>query len=101
MQERVRSNHIVPNVAVSLLHEFDDVFLKDILCILPSLKGIEHQIDLIPGVVIPNLPAYIINLKKTKELQMQVDELIMKGYIYERIRPCVMLVLLMPKKDGT
>jgi hypothetical protein len=51
--------------------------------------------------VIPNLPAYIINLKKMKELQMQVDELIMKGYIYERISLCVVLVLLMPKKDGT
>jgi hypothetical protein len=54
MQERVRSNHVVPSVAVFLLHEFDDVFLKDILCILPPLKGIEHQIDFISGAVIPN-----------------------------------------------
>jgi hypothetical protein len=36
-----------------------------------------------------------------KELQMQVDELIMKGYIHESMNPCTVQVLLMPKKNGT
>ena len=48
---------------------------------LPPLRGIEHQIDFIPGATIPNQPAYRTNPKETKELQRQVTELIDKGYI--------------------
>jgi hypothetical protein len=41
-------------VAISLLQEFDDVFLKDIPNGLPPLRGIKHQIDFVFGVTIPN-----------------------------------------------
>jgi hypothetical protein len=47
-------NYVVPNGVVSLLHEFDDVFLKDIPNGLPPLRGIKHQIDFVFGVTIPN-----------------------------------------------
>ena len=40
-------DHIVPSVAISLLQEFDDVFPNNISSGLPSLRGIEHQIDFI------------------------------------------------------
>jgi hypothetical protein len=36
-----------------------------------------------------------------KELQMQVDKLMMKEYIRESMSPYVVLVLLVPKKEGT
>ena len=91
----------IPSVAVSLMQEFDDVFAEDIPNGLPPLKGIEHQIDLVPGASIPNRPAYRSNPEETKELQRQVDELMMKGYIRESISPCAVPVLLVPKKDGT
>jgi hypothetical protein len=81
--------------------EFDDVFPGDIPNGLPPLRGIEHQIDLMPGASIPNRPAYRSNPEETKELQRQVDELMMKGYIRESMSPCVVPVLLVPKKDGT
>jgi hypothetical protein len=81
--------------------EFDDVFPEDIPNGLPPLRGIEHQIDLVPRASIPNCPAYRSNPEETKELQRQVDELMMKGYIRESMSPCAVPVLLVPRKDGT
>jgi hypothetical protein len=91
----------IPSVAVSLMQEFDDVFPEDIPNGLPPLKGIEHQIDLVPGASIPNRLAYRSNPEETKELQRQVDELMMKGYIRESMSPCAVSELLVPKKNGT
>jgi hypothetical protein len=91
----------IPSVAVSLMQEFDDVFPEDIPNGLPPLRGIEHQIDLVPRASIPNRPAYRSNPEETKELQRQVDELMIKGYIRESTSPCAVPVLLVRKKDGT
>ena len=33
---------------------------------LPPIRGIEHQIDFIPGAAIPNRPAYRTNPSETK-----------------------------------
>jgi len=93
-------NHIVPSVAISLFQEFDNVFPDNTLSGLPPLKGIERQIDFIPGASIPNRPAYRSNPEETRELQRQADELMEKGYIRESMSPCVAPVLLVPKKDG-
>ncbi|XP_027357484.1 uncharacterized protein LOC113866886 [Abrus precatorius] len=56
--------------------EFGDVFPTSVPSGLPPLRGIEHQIDLIPGASLPNRPAYRSNPQETKEIQRQVDELI-------------------------
>jgi len=104
MEAYFNSNNLdssIPSVAVSLLQEFDDIFSKDIPSGIPPLKGIKHQIDLVPEASIPNRPAYRSNLEKTKELQRQVDELMMKGYIHESMSPCVVPVVLVSKNDGT
>jgi hypothetical protein len=47
-------DYVVPSVTISLLQEFDDVFLKNIISGLPPLKGIKHQIELVLGVATPN-----------------------------------------------
>jgi hypothetical protein len=83
------------------LQEYADVFLKDLPPGLPSLRGIEHQIDLIPGAKLPNRAAYRTNLNETKEIQHQVQALLDKGYIHESISPCSVPMLLVPKKDGS
>ena len=77
------------------------MFPDDVLDGLPPLRGIEHQIDFIPGATIPNRPAYRSNPEETKELQRQVKELMKKGYIRESMSPCAIPMLLVPKKDGT
>ncbi|OMO50706.1 reverse transcriptase [Corchorus capsularis] len=68
---------------------------------LPPIRGIEHQIDFIPGVQIPNKPAYRTNPEETKELEKQVGKLLQKGFVRESLSPCAVPVLLVPKKDGT
>ena len=88
-------------MVVSLLQEFEDLFPDEIPHGLPPLRGIEHQIDFIPGVAIPNLPAYRANPEETKEIQRQVDELQQKGFIRESISPCSIPVILVPEKEGT
>ena len=86
---------------MSLLQDFKDVCAEDIPQGLSPIRGIEHQIDFIPGAVIPNRPAYRSNPEETKELQRQVEELLNKSYVRESMSPCAVLVLLVPKKNGT
>jgi hypothetical protein len=61
----------------------------------------EHQIDLMPGIALPNRPAYRTNPEETKEIQRQAQALLDKGYVCETLSPCVVPVILVPKKDGS
>ncbi|KAH9698009.1 hypothetical protein KPL71_023835 [Citrus sinensis] len=81
--------------------DFDDVFPNEVPNGLPHTRGIEHQIDFVPGATISNRPEYRSNPEETKELQRQVEELLAKGYVRESMSPCAVPVLLVPKKDGT
>ncbi|XP_074278018.1 uncharacterized protein LOC141601622 [Silene latifolia] len=85
----------------ALLKEFEDVFPKDLPPGLPPIRGIEHQIDLIPGAALPNKAAYRCNPTETKELQRQIEELMERGYVRESMSPCAVPTLLVPKKDGS
>uniref|UniRef100_A0A2N9G5B2 Reverse transcriptase domain-containing protein n=1 Tax=Fagus sylvatica TaxID=28930 RepID=A0A2N9G5B2_FAGSY len=91
----------LPSSIVSLLQEYEDVFPEETPHGLPPIRGIEHQIDFVPGATIPNRPAYRSNPEETKELQRQVSELLEKGHVRESMSPCAVPVLLVPKKDGT
>jgi hypothetical protein len=65
------------------------------------LRGIEYQIDLIPGATLPNRTAYRTNPEETKEIQRQVQELLDHEYVRESLSPYVVPVILVPKKNGT
>ncbi|XP_059287581.1 uncharacterized protein LOC132040912 [Lycium ferocissimum] len=91
----------LPSSMSSLLQEYEALFPEEMPDGLPPLRGIEHQIDFIPGSQIPNKPAYRSNPEETKELQRQVDELLKKGLVKESLSPCTVPVILVPKKDGT
>ena len=78
---------VLPSPIVSLLHDYEDVFLEDKLHKLPPIQT-DHQIDFVPRTTIPNQPAYRSNPEETKELQRQVKELMEKGYVSVQFRCC-------------
>ena len=86
------------NLKVYLLK---DIFPKEGPIGLPPFRGIEHQIDLVPGASLPNRAAYRTNPQETKEIESQVQELLEKGWVQKSLSPCVVFVLLVPKKDGS
>lgn len=49
-----------------LLQEFKNVFPKEIPHGLPPSRGIEHQVDLLPGASLPNRPTYKSNPQETQ-----------------------------------
>ena len=93
--------HSLPPAVANILQEYSDVFPSEIPAGLPPIRGIEHQIDLIPGASLPNRAPYRTNPEETKEIQRQVQELLDKGYVRESLSPCAVPVILVPKKNGT
>jgi hypothetical protein len=88
----------LPRAITNLLQEFKDVFSTEIPPGLPPLRGIEHQIDLIPGTSLPNQAAYRTNPEEMKEIQRQVQELLDNGYVRESLSPHAVPIILVPKK---
>jgi len=91
----------LPPQVQKLLKDFGDIlFPKEGPIGLPPVRGIEHQIDLVPGASLPNRPTYRTNPEETKEIESQVQELLEKGWVQKSLSPSVVPVLLVPKKDG-
>ena len=91
----------VADAVNQLIEDYSDVFPEELPKGLPPQRGIEHAINLQSRAVLPNRPAYHMNLKEATEPKQQVDELIKRGYVQESTSPCVVPALLVPKKDGT
>jgi hypothetical protein len=89
------------NGVSNVLQKFSDVFPAKVPAGLPPLQGTEYHIDLIPGASLPNRAPYRTNPEEKKEIQKQVQALLDKGYIRVSLSPCVVPVILVPKKDGT
>jgi hypothetical protein len=63
--------HSLPPAVANVLQEYSDVFSSKIPTELPLIRGIEHQINLIPGASLPNRAPYRTNPEETKEIQRQ------------------------------
>jgi hypothetical protein len=78
-----------------------NVFPSELPPGIPPLRGIEHKIDLVLGASLPNRAAYRAKPEETKEIHRQVQELLDHASIHESLSPCSILILLVPKKDGS
>jgi len=90
----------LPPQVKKILKEFGDVFHKEGPIRLPPFRVIEHQIDLVPGTSLPNRLAHKTNPEETKEIESQVHVLLEEGWVQKTLTPCVVPILLVPKKDG-
>ena len=103
-EQRILANitpvETLPPIIRKVLQENEGVFKEELPPGLPPIRGIEHQIDFVPGAVIPHKPAYKAGPTETKELQRQVEDLLAKGKARESLSPCAVPVILVPKKTG-
>jgi hypothetical protein len=90
----------VPNLEDhAVLEDFEDVF-KEVPG-LPPKRDIDFSINLMPGAAPVSKTPYRMSTPELKELQMQLEELLKKGYIHPSVSPWGAPVLFMKKKDGT
>ena len=83
----------------SILQEFEDVFQE--IPGFPQKREIYFSIDLVLGAAPVSKTPYRISKSELKELQMQLGELLKKGYICPSVSPWGAPVLFFKKKDGT
>eukprot|EP00253_Pinus_taeda_P008765 PITA_08765 len=89
-----------PKEIQELLEEFQDIAADELPDKLPPKRSISHHIDFTPGASLPNKAAYRMSPKDNEEVRKQVQELLDKGLIRERLSPCAVPTVLAPKKGG-
>ncbi len=84
-----------------VLKEFPDVMPEKLLDELPLRRQVDHAIEVMPrGAPFAKAP-YRMNHEELKELKVQLEELLAKGYMKPSKSPYGAPVLFVHKKDGT
>ena len=85
---------------VPVVNEFFDVFPEDLLG-LPPDRETEFKIELSPGTEPISIAPYRMAPAKLKELKVQMEELLSKGFVKISTSPWGAPVLFVKKKDGS
>ncbi|KAL0537704.1 hypothetical protein IC582_026689 [Cucumis melo] len=83
-----------------VVRDYPDVFPEE-LPGLPPHREVEFAIELEPGTVPISRAPYRMALAELKELKVQLQELLDKGFIRPSVSPWGALVLFVKKKDGS
>ena len=90
-----------PSVSdIPTVSDFPDVFPKE-LPGLPPQREIEFAIDIVPGATPASITPYRMAPLELKELKLQLQELLEKGFIRPSVSPWGAPMLFVKKKDGT
>lgn len=84
-----------------LLEEYADVFPQEMPEELPPKRNVSHCIPLEPNALPPFRPMYRVSPAKYKEIEIQVADLLKKGFIEQSTSPFGAPVLFVKKKHGT
>jgi hypothetical protein len=84
-----------------VLEEFPDVMPEELPEDLPPRRQVDHAIEVMPGVAPPAKAPYRMSHEELKELKVQLEELLAKGYIKLNKSPYGAPILFVHKKDGT
>ena len=85
---------------IPVLREFPDVFLEELLGI-PLEREVDLSIEIVPGTAPVSRAPYRMALAEFKELKVQLQELLDKGFVQPSVSPWGAPVLFVKKKDGT
>ena len=90
-----------PSVSdIPTVSDFSDMFMEELLG-FPPQRGIEFLIDIVPGATPASITPYRIAPMELKELKLQLQELLKKGFIRPSVSPWGAPMLFVKKKDGT
>lgn len=76
----------IPEAINPLLANFEEILPDELSYTLPSMRDIQHQIDLVAGANLPNLPHYQMSLNESEILKEKVKELLRNGQIQESFK---------------
>jgi hypothetical protein len=82
-----------------VLKEFEDLVQE--VPGLPPKRDIDFSINLMPREALVSKAPYRMSMTELKELQLQLEEILKKGYIHPSVSPWGAPVLFMKKKDRT
>ena len=85
---------------IPTVSDFSDVFREE-LPGLPPHREIEFAIDVVPGATPASITPYRMAPLELKELKLQLQELLEKGFIRPSVSPWGAPMLFVKKKDGT